>query len=332
MHPMSSTHLNRRAFLRSVAVSGASLAVASGLAHAQPAVDAAKLPRRKFGKSTEELSIIGFSGLLLAGMPQERADRAVAKAVEMSVNYFDVAPAYGNAQERMGPALAAYRKNCFLACKTKRRDADGAKAEMKRSMELLKTDYFDLYQLHALVDVKKDVDAAFAPGGSMGFLQEAKKSGQIRHIGITAHTTDAALAAMSRFDFELIMFPLNFGSFQVGDFGPKILEMATGKGMAVIAIKAMCRQEWPSQEYKKDHKYKNMWYEPASDPQEAELGLKFSLSKPITAAMPPAREELFFLAVEIGMKFKPITPEERTQVEALAAKVKPLFRAGKIVG
>ena len=96
--------------------------------------------------------------------PKEAAN-FVARAVERGVNYFDVAPYYGNAQQRLGTVSKPYRQ-CFLACKTLHRDAAGAARELNRSLRLLKTDSFDLYQLHALTDVD-EVEECFGPGGAM---------------------------------------------------------------------------------------------------------------------------------------------------------------------
>ncbi|MHB8971565.1 MAG: aldo/keto reductase [Pirellulaceae bacterium] len=119
----------------------------------------------------------------------------VAEAVDRGVNYFDVAPYYGNAQERLGPALQSYREKCFLACKTLERDAAGAAKELQRSLKLLKTDYFDLYQLHALMDVD-EVEEAFGPGGAMETILKAQQDGKVRYIGFSAHSEEAAHAAM----------------------------------------------------------------------------------------------------------------------------------------
>ena len=111
---------------------------------------------------------------MLNDNPQDFANELVAKSYELGVNYYDVAPNYGNAQEKLGPALKPYRKNCFLACKTHMRDAKGAQANLEESLKLLQTDYFDLYQLHALSSVEQ-VEQAFAPGGAMETVVKAKK-------------------------------------------------------------------------------------------------------------------------------------------------------------
>jgi len=144
-------------------------------------------------------------------------------SVERGVNYFDVAPSYGNAQEKLGPALEPYRKNCFLACKTAKRQRAAAEAEFKRSFELLRTDWFDLYQLHSISDVAKDVDAVFVSGGVMDMLIDAKKSGRVRHLGFSAHSIEAAVAALDRYEFDSVLFPVNFATYYEGNFGPQIM-------------------------------------------------------------------------------------------------------------
>ncbi len=127
---------------------------------------AKSLPKRQYGRTKENLSIIGFGGMVVKDVTLKEAANFVAKAIDRGVNYFDVAPYYGNAQQRLGPALKPYRQDCFLACKTLERDAAGAAKELRQTLKLLKTDHLDLYQLHALSDVE-EVEQAFGPGGAM---------------------------------------------------------------------------------------------------------------------------------------------------------------------
>ena len=286
--------------------------------------NAAVLPRREYGRSGTRLSIIGFGGLAVSGMEQDRANRAVAWAVERGVNYFDVAPTYGDAEERLGPALAPYRKDIFLACKTGERARTKAEPEFKRSLERLRTDHFDLYQLHGLIEVQKDVGAAFGKDGIMPWLIRAKEAGQVRHIGFSAHTTEAALAALDRYDFDSVLFPLNFVTWNRSHFGPAVVEKAQAKGAARLALKALARQSWPAGE-KERTPFKNCWYQPITDARLAELAIKFTLSLPVTAAVTPANETLVRLAVESAMKFEPITETELAELKSLAETLKPLF-------
>jgi len=290
----------------------------------KPGDNPPRLPRRPYGKSGIDLSIIGFGGIVVMNAEQKHANGVVAEAVEKGVNYFDVAPTYGDAELKLGPALAPYRKKVFLACKTTQRQREGAAEELKNSLKRLGTDYFDLYQLHALTDVKKDVDVAFAQGGAMETFMEAKKSGQIRHLGFSAHTEEAALAAMERYDFDSILFPINFTCFLKGKFGPRVIKKARSQGLSCLALKALCRQQWPPDDPQRQ-KYSKCWYQPVTDREEAELALRFTLSQPITAAIPPGEEELFRLALALALNFKPITEEQIKSLEALAADLKPIF-------
>ena len=149
----------------------------------------------------------------------------VAEAVDRGINYFDVAPSYGNAQERLGPALEPYRQRCFLACKTKERDAAGSAKELEQSLKLLKTDHLDLYQLHALTTLA-DVEKVFGPGGAMETFGRAKKDGKVRYIGFSAHSEEAAHAALDHFDFDSILFPLSFPLWIKNNFGPSVYDRA----------------------------------------------------------------------------------------------------------
>lgn len=314
----------RREFLKTSAIGAAAMALPG--AGAFSAGNAAVLSQRQFGKYPEQLSIIGFGGIVVKDAEQEHANRVVAEAVEKGVNYFDVAPSYGDSEIKLGPALEPFRKNCFLACKTGRKDAAGAAEEFNRSLERLRTDHFDLYQLHGITQVEKDVDAAFAKGGVMEYLLEQKKQGRVKYLGFSAHSVAAAVAALERYEFDSVLFPVNFASWMEGDFGPQVLKLAFERGAARLALKAMARSKWTDGDPLKAE-FKKCWYRPLSDPHEAELGLRFTLSQPVTAAIPPGEESLFRMAVDIAMKFQPIDDKGEATLAALAKEVRPLFPA-----
>jgi len=328
--------MRRRDFLKGAVGLGAAAAIGKllgrlpeGLAAEGEAVSGGNtpiLPRRPYGKTGRKLSIIGFGGVVVMNAEQARANRVVAEAVEKGVNYFDVAPSYGDAELKLGPALQPHRKKVFLACKTAHRKREAAEAELKSSLQRLRTDHLDLYQLHAISDVKKDVDAAFAKGGAMEAFLAAKKAGVVRHLGFSAHTEAAALAALDRYDFDSVLFPINFACFHAGNFGPRVIARTQAKNVALLALKALAREPWPKPEPPERKKFAKCWYRPLTDPREVELGLRFTLSRPVTAAVTPGAESLFRMAVEIGMNFKPLTPAEEQQVKTWAAKVTPIFK------
>lgn len=281
------------------------------------------MQKRPFGKTGTELSIIGMGGIVVMGATDSDAGRVVGEAVNRGVNYFDVAPSYGDAEERLGPALAPYRDRVFLACKTNRRDSTGAQEEIEASLKKLKTDHFDLYQLHALTTVE-EVEACFAKGGAMEVILKAKEKGQIRYLGFSAHSDEAAMAAMHAFPFDSILFPFNMATWHAGSFGKRTMEEAVRKGIARLALKAMAYGPW--QEGQPRHHAK-CWYEPITDRKKAAEALRWTLSLGVTAAIPPGEEDLFRLALDIAETFMPLERDEMEAVEKAARDRTPIFRS-----
>jgi aryl-alcohol dehydrogenase-like predicted oxidoreductase len=238
-----------------------------------------------------------------------------------------VAPSYGNAQERLGPALEPYRQRVFLACKTMKRDKAGAAEELERSLRLLRTDRVDLYQFHALTK-KEELEQVFGPQGAMETFQAARQAGKIRFIGFSAHSVETALAALERFDFDTILFPTNFVLFSQANFGPQVLARAREKGMGILALKAMAKTAWPKSIKQEERPNPKCWYEPTALPGEATLALRWTLSQPITAAVPPGDEKYFRLAMDAAQRFKPLKAKEEKELMARAAGVEPIFRRG----
>lgn len=280
------------------------------------------MQHRPYGKTGEELSIVGMGGIVVMDVPPEDASAFVAQAVHRGVNYVDVAPSYGNAEERLGPALEPYRKDVFLACKTGRRDAAGAKSELETSLQRLRTDHVDLYQLHALTTLD-EVKQVFAPGGAMETFLQARQEGKVRFLGFSAHSVEAALAALDQFSFDSILFPLNFVTYGKEGFGPQVMEKAQEKGVARLALKAMAHAPWAEGAARP---WSKCWYEPVSEPGLANLALRYTLSLPITAAIPPGHVELFRRALDIADNFTPLTEDERLLLQQHAESLQPIFK------
>jgi predicted aldo/keto reductase-like oxidoreductase len=287
------------------------------------------IPRRPLGRTGEKLSIIGFGGIVVMDEDPKAASNIVAEAIDRGINYVDIAPSYGNAQERLGPALAPYRKNVFLACKTEGRTKDDSRKQLEESLRLLKTDHVDLYQFHALTKMK-ELDQVLGPGGAMETMEAAKKEGKIRFIGFSVHSQETALAALDRYNFDTILFPVNWVLFTQAQFGPKILKKALEKQMGILALKAMAKTVWPADE-KQNHPEPKCWYQPARFPDEASLGLRWTLGHPITAAIPPGDEKYFRLAMDVAQNFKPLEQHEQQALLSGGQGLEPIFHLGNDV-
>ena len=320
--------MERRAFLQGASLTAAALA-SHRQAQASAQTPSSPIARRTLGRTGEQLSIIGFGGIVVMNETTTDAKNIVAEAVDRGINYFDVAPSYGNAQERLGPALAPYRKNCFLACKTEGRKKDDSRKQLEESLRLLQTDHVDLYQFHALTKMA-DLDTVLGPGGAMETMEAAKKEGKIRFIGFSVHSAETAVAAMDRYHFDTILFPLNWVLFTQAGFGPQILQKAQEKKMGILALKSMAKTVWPADQ-KQNHPEPKCWYQPATFPDQASLGLRWTLGHPITAAIPPGDERYFRLAMDVAQSFKPLEAHEEQALLAGGHGVEPIFHLGNDV-
>lgn len=279
------------------------------------------MEKRILGRTGESLSIVGFGGIIVAEVDQRDANNYVAEAIDAGVNYFDVAPTYFDAEDRLGPALLGKRNEIFLACKTEDRSKKGSEELLHKSLKKLKTDHFDLYQLHAVATLE-DVDQIFSANGAMETYLKAKQQGLINHIGFSAHSEEAAIALMERYDFDSMLFPINWVNIFNANFAPKALQVAKSKGMGILALKAMARTNLPEGAVKK---YPKTWYQPIENEKLAKLAFRYTLSQGVTAAIPPGYIEFFRWAVEAAKDFKAITPEEEAQLKTLANGINPLF-------
>ncbi len=276
------------------------------------------MQKRRFGK--EELSILGFGGIIVTDETKKEAKNLVAEAIASGINYFDVSPSYGNAEERLGPALEGKRNSVFLACKTDFRTKAGLLEELHLSLKKLKTDYFDLYQLHAMTTME-EVEQVCGPNGALETFVKARQDGLVRYLGFSAHNEEVALSLMERFDFDSILLPINWVNIFNGDFGERAIKKAQEKNVNILAIKAMAKTVFSGGE----KKYPKTWYEPIDDEELASLALRYTLSKPIVSAIPPGDIRLFRWALKVANDFKPITKEEETILKQISHQIKPIF-------
>ena len=284
------------------------------------------LPRRPYGKGVS-LSIIGLGGMALAGMSRDHANRLVAHAIARGVNYFDVAPSYGDgsAEEMLGAALGSHRDTVFLASKTLKRSAEDARLDLEQSLRRLRRGHIDLFQFHA-VNKAEDVRRILAPDGAAEAVLRARDQGLVRFLGFSSHSVPVALTLLDLFAFDSILFPVNFVCYARGNFGPQVVEKARARGVTCLAIKSLSWSPWRPGELRK---YPNCWYRPLEDPAMARLALRFTLSEEICALLPPGDERLVRMALDLAEDFQPITVQERQELFEKARGMKPIMTAKK---
>ena len=259
------------------------------------------------GNTDIRISAVSYGGIVSAGFydsvsypseGQAASDRYVAWAVDHGVNYFDVAPSYGNAQEQLGASLRPYRRRVALACKTaQRRKAEG-EAELEQSLKLLKTDCFDVYQLHG-VSSMEEVETAFGPGGVMELVRTLKQRGIARYVGFTAHSEEAALRMIELYPFDTVLFPINWFMHLAHGMGDRLLKAAEQRGMGRLAMKAFIERRWREGEDKGP--FPKSWCKPIDTDREPEFGvaaMNYALSLGVNTLIPPGNFKSFRFAVE----------------------------------
>jgi predicted aldo/keto reductase-like oxidoreductase len=322
--------MERRSFLKMVGgvAAGSTLGLQSLLYADQEKV--AGLPRRVLGRTGEKLSVVGFPGLALSHYEQNRCTEGIHDAFDRGVNYYDVAPAYGRNGEceiKMGVGLQGIdRSSIFLACKTRKRDKQGAREELERSLRRLKTDYFDLYQMHC-IRRPEEVEEALGPNGALRTFLKAREQGKVRYLGFSAHTTKGALAAIKGFRFDSIMFPINFVEILKVGIGSKVLEAAEKYGAAVLAIKPLSTGRWPQGAERK----RKWWYRTTETQQEVDLAMSFTLSqKGVVAGIPPSFLDLLDKSIEAGKSYRPITEARMNKLRQTAKTCESVFQREQV--
>ena len=279
------------------------------------------MEKRAYGKKGQVLSVVGFGGIIVMNETPASAARMVGEAIDRGVNYFDVAPSYGDSEEKLGPALAPYRGDVFLACKTGKRTAREAAEELDKSLKLLGTDHLDLYQHHAVTTVE-EVHQILGRGGAMETFVKARAAGKVRYLGFSAHSEAAAFALMDGASFDSILFPFNWACWLNGGFGVTVMEHAQERGMSLLALKTLAKRKWKEGEEKP---WPKCWYKPVDTFEEAQRAVRFTLSMPVTAGVSPGHFELFQWMCDAAENVGPLAPAEESTLSAEAARLDVIF-------
>lgn len=289
------------------------------------------MKKRKFGNTDFDISPVVYGGIVSMRDGQDASDKYVSWAIDHGINYFDVAPSYEDAEEKLGNSLLPYRKNIYLACKTTCRMKVDAEKEFIHSFRLLHTDYFDVYQLHALSS-EEDVEKAFDVGGIMEMLVKAKEQGLVRKLGITCHSEAAALKAISLYDFDTVLFPLNWHMNIGHNMGTQLCKTAKEKGMGLLGMKQLIERGWIDSDERNSSQFPKSWCKPiALNDKELRLAaMKYTLSLGADTLVPPGDFENFSFVVENIEEClnNPLTEDDLAFLKRSYEKVKdfPFFK------
>ena len=283
------------------------------------------MEKRRFGRSGHLSTVAIFGAAAFYQVEQPVADRAMQIVIDYGVNHIDVAPSYGIAEERLAPWMAKERQRFFLGCKTTERTRDGANAELQRSLRRLRVDHFDLYQIHAVTSME-ELDQVTRPGGALEAMVAARQAGLTRFIGITGHGVHSPqifLEALQRFDFDSVLFPVNFVQFTDPVYrqaAEELLRQCQDKDVGVMAIKSISQRPWGEQA-----RTNTTWYQPFVDPDAIQTAVNFALSQPVTGVCTAGDVNLLPLVLQACERFKPQSMEEQQDLVQSGSQYEPLF-------
>jgi len=235
------------------------------------------ISRQAFGRTGHQSSRVIFGAAAFWKANERVRDRALELLLGHGINHIDVAASYGEAEDHVGHWMERHRDRFFLATKTGERTYDKAWAELQRSLERLRVDTIDLWQLHNLVD-EAEWSEAIGAGGALKAAMEAGDRGLVRFIGVTGHgVTVAAMhrRSLERFPFDSVLLPLNYTMLQNQAYAAdytELIQLCCERGVAVQTIKSLAVGDWGEKE-----RTTRTWYEALSDQTDVDLAVHWVL-------------------------------------------------------
>jgi len=276
--------------------------------------------KRRLGRTNLNVSVIGFGGIKLPGVPKDEAVNIINRAIDLGVNFIDTARAYGDSEEKIGVVLKDRRDECIIATKTAEREASKAAEELDASLRNLQTDVIDLYQLHTV----SDADTYKKVMSHDGALQAAKKAlseGKIKHIGITIHRDwETMRSAIKSGEFETIM--LAYSVLDQEGVADEILPMAREHDMGVIIMKPLsggllCLP---------DHERDKMGWDPI-----ASGSIRFVVSNENVTVAIPGMQKMQEVEENVPLGSMPImTEEEKSELRKYIGQQHKEYRYGQV--
>lgn len=310
--------MERRKFLKSATM--AALAVAAAESEHAYAAGSQQIPYRTLGRTGAKTSLVGLGGyhIGVGSLSDEQAIHIVRTALDSGVNFLDNCWDYNNgvSEIRMGKALQdGYRSKAFLMTKVDGRTRQSAQRQVEESLRRLQTDHLDLIQIHEVIRMT-DPERVFAPGGSLEYLEQARKEGKVRFIGFTGHKSPEIhlhmieVARQHHYTFDTVQMPLNIMDAHFDSFARKVVPVASKLNMGILGMKPMG--------------FGIILKSNAVTPVEC---LQYAMNLPITTVITGCDSmEILQQALNTARNFRPLS---HRQLEAMLNKTENVGQAGK---
>jgi aryl-alcohol dehydrogenase-like predicted oxidoreductase len=236
------------------------------------------IPKLEFGRTGHQSTRIIFGSWALCKATQTEADKILGLLQEYGINHIDTAPMYGNAEKIIGPWLEKHREAFFIATKSRKRSRQGALDDLKRSLERLRVDYIDLWQMHGLTN-PVGWAKAMGPDGTLEAFLEARDEGLVRFLGITGHSTKVPAMhkqSLERFGFDSVLLPYNYLLLKNPRYAAAFTELTKiceRHNVSIQTMKAIAHQPTRGQ----STNFNTYFYEPLKDQQAIDKTVHWSM-------------------------------------------------------
>jgi aryl-alcohol dehydrogenase-like predicted oxidoreductase len=279
-----------------------------------------------FGLTGHNSTRVIFGGWALTEASQPEADSALELLLEHGVNHIDTAPMYGNAEARIGPWMERHRSHFFLATKTRKRTYRGARDDLRRSLERLRVDYLDLWQMHGLTG-PKGWERAMGRGGALEALVEAQEKGLVRFLGVTGHglqTPAMHRRSLESFEFDSVMAPYNYRLVQKPRYAADFEALATAcreRSAALQTIKSVARRRWGDQ----PKTYNTYWYEPLDRQEAVDRAVHWALGLQDSFLVTAGDLRILPMILDAARRFEACPPDAAMAADVAAFGIRPVF-------
>jgi aryl-alcohol dehydrogenase-like predicted oxidoreductase len=260
------------------------------------------LPTRPLGRTGFAVSLLALGGVKYNFLPDAEAARLVSRAIDLGINYIDTAHGYEDSERKIGLVLAERRQEVYLATKSTARTRDAMAAEIEESFRRLQTERIDCVQIHALSSAE-ELSAILAPDGALKAIEEFRREGRVRFVGLTGHRHPEILAqALVEYPFDTLLCGLGAVHEAVRPFHATIMPAARSRGVGVLGMKVLA-------------------YGFLAD--QAEAALRFTLGLEGVAAAVVGMDSIAQLEanVAVARSWRPLSPGQRQELLLAAQQI-----------
>ena len=285
------------------------------------------IAKQAFGRTGHMSTRVVFGAWALSEAAQPEADRILELLLEYGVNHIDTAHMYGNAEERIGPWLEKYRTDFFIATKTRSRRRRGAWDDLRRSLDRLRIDCVDLWQMHGLTGLT-GWEEAMGPGGALEAFLEARDKGLVRFLGVTGHGLKAPamhLRSLERFDFDTVLAPYNYSLMQKPRYAADmevLIALCKERRVAIQTMKSIARRPWEG----RLKTYNTYFYEPLVAQEAIDRAVHWVLGHPDVSLITAGDMQLLPRILAAAARFEARPSDAEMAADAAEFGIQPIFR------